>query len=182
MFVVDQREPLGTTLQPEVCPEDEVHPTPYLAPSPYLTVPRAHTFADRDHRRRVRLFEQLAPRAGSFAVSSTIDGQHTNEGCASGNGSMALLGWSSLCADDAESPSVDVFNGTSPDIDFDTLPHIGNFSRLAARAPPLGRGLSFAADEAEGVHFPTDIEELRQRLMLGNILPDEPVLYRDRAR
>lgn len=72
LFVVDQREPVGTTLQPEVLPSDEDRLV--LDGSKYLDGDRSTTFADRDHRRRLRLFDQLTPKT-TFNFDSTVNGQ-----------------------------------------------------------------------------------------------------------
>jgi hypothetical protein len=82
LFIIDQREPVGTTLQPEVPPSSPATHTgdkaaacaPKTTDPPYLTGDRSPTFADRDHRRRLRLFDQLTPKT-SFTLDAEVNGQ-----------------------------------------------------------------------------------------------------------
>jgi hypothetical protein len=155
MFVIDQREPVGTTLQPEVCPTAATTATstvsaspaetavvgankvsdssaasavaatstaasadrtaaPAVAPpsvdgsanlvdaagstevllalgvvqpKPYLVDPRDNTYAARDRRRRIRLFDQLKPKK-RIMMDSDINGQSAYS---TGNGSLAWI-------------------------------------------------------------------------------------------
>lgn len=101
MFIIDQREPVGTTLEPECVSDDPKSPES----TPYLETPRHKSFAQREQRRRGRLFAQLEPKE-RVVLQERINGQCTYS---TGNGALAWIGWTKHFDSDFDDDMIEHF-------------------------------------------------------------------------